>query len=73
MTTAAIVLGVLPLVTASGAGAEGRFNMGQVILTGIALGTFFTLFVVPAMYMFLTADHAPKLINTENPDISQAD
>jgi len=58
MTTAAMVLGVLPLVTASGAGAVGRFNMGLVIMTGIAIGTLFTLFVVPAMYMLLAAEHA---------------
>ncbi len=57
MTTAAMVLGVLPLVTASGAGAAGRFNMGLVIMTGIAIGTLFTLFVVPAMYLFLAAEH----------------
>ncbi|MEJ2182629.1 MAG: efflux RND transporter permease subunit [Nitrospirota bacterium] len=60
MTTAAMVLGVLPLVTASGAGAEGRFNMGLVIMTGIAIGTFFTLFVVPSMYMMLGAAHAAR-------------
>jgi multidrug efflux pump len=60
MTTAAMVLGVLPLVTASGAGAAGRFNMGLVIMTGIAIGTLFTLFVVPAMYMFLAAEHTGK-------------
>jgi multidrug efflux pump len=60
MTTAAMVLGVLPLVTASGAGAVGRFNMGLVIMTGIAIGTLFTLFVVPAMYMLLATDHAKK-------------
>jgi multidrug efflux pump len=55
-----MVLGVLPLVTASGAGAVGRFNMGLVIMAGIAIGTLFTLFVVPAMYMFLATDHARK-------------
>ncbi len=60
MTTAAMVLGVLPLVTASGAGAVGRFNMGLVIATGISIGTLFTLFVVPAMYMFLATDHAER-------------
>jgi multidrug efflux pump len=49
MTTAARMLGVLPLVSASGAGAVGRFNMGLVIATGIFIGTLFTLFVVPAM------------------------
>ncbi|HEV2681562.1 MAG TPA: efflux RND transporter permease subunit, partial [Rhodanobacter sp.] len=57
MTTAAMVLGVLPLVIASGAGAAGRFNMGLVISTGLAIGTIFTLFVVPAFYMLLAADH----------------
>jgi multidrug efflux pump len=58
MTTAAMVLGVIPLVLASGAGAVGRFNMGLVIAAGIAIGTLFTLFVVPAIYLLLAADHA---------------
>lgn len=53
MTTAAMVLGVLPLITASGAGAVSRFNIGLVIATGISIGTLFTLYVVPAMYVFL--------------------
>ncbi|WP_440225095.1 efflux RND transporter permease subunit [Dokdonella sp. MW10] len=57
MTTAAMVLGVLPLVIASGAGAAGRFNMGLVITTGLTIGTIFTLFVVPAFYMLLAEDH----------------
>jgi len=60
MTTAAMVLGVVPLVLASGAGAEGRFNMGLVIMSGISIGTLFTLFVVPAMYMLLATDHAKQ-------------
>src|SRR5438067_2152399 len=57
MTTAAMVLGVIPLVIASGAGAAGRFAMGLVIATGRSIGTLFTLFVVPAFYMLLAADH----------------
>ena len=57
MTTAAMVLGVVPLVIASGAGAAGRFNMGLVIAAGLSIGTLFTLFVVPAFYMLLAADH----------------
>jgi multidrug efflux pump len=60
MTTAAMALGVVPLVIASGAGAAGRFNMGLVIMSGIAIGTLFTLFVVPAMYMILGAEHARR-------------
>jgi len=57
MTTAAMVLGVVPLITASGAGAVSRFNMGLVIAAGLAIGTLFTLFVVPAVYMLIAADH----------------
>ncbi|ACC76597.1 efflux RND transporter permease subunit [Paraburkholderia caribensis] len=60
MTTAAMVLGVLPLVIASGAGAAGRHAMGLVIFSGLSIGTLFTLFVVPAMYMLLGADHHLK-------------
>ena len=62
MTTAAMVLGIMPLVFASGAGAAGRYNMGLVITTGIAIGTLFTLFVVPAMYLFLATDHARQMV-----------
>jgi multidrug efflux pump len=57
MTTAAMVLGVIPLVTASGAGAVSRFQMGAVIASGLSIGTLFTLFVVPAVYLLLAADH----------------
>jgi multidrug efflux pump len=60
MTTAAMVLGVVPLVIAAGAGAAGRHAMGLVIFSGMSIGTLFTLFVVPAMYMWLGADHHRK-------------
>ncbi len=60
MTTAAMVLGVMPLIFASGAGAASRYNMGLVIASGLTIGTFFTLFVVPAFYMLLGADHHKK-------------
>ncbi|WP_315806660.1 MULTISPECIES: efflux RND transporter permease subunit [unclassified Bradyrhizobium] len=53
MTTAAMVLGVIPLITASGAGAVSRYNMGLVIATGLAIGTLFTLFVVPVAYALI--------------------
>jgi len=57
MTSASMVVGVVPLLIATGAGAMGRYAMGLVIFTGISIGTLFTLFVVPAMYMFLGAEH----------------
>lgn len=59
MTTAAMVLGVIPLILASGAGAASRFNLGLVIATGLAIGTLFTLYVVPAAYVFIAARRVP--------------
>jgi multidrug efflux pump len=64
MTTAAMVLGVVPLIFASGAGAASRFNMGLVIGSGLSIGTVFTLFVLPAVYLAIAARHAaPKATN----------
>jgi len=57
MTTAALVLAMVPLLIATGAGAASRFSMGLVIATGMTIGTAFTLFVVPAMYLYLARDH----------------
>ncbi|MGP8155172.1 MAG: efflux RND transporter permease subunit [Smithella sp.] len=67
MTTAAMVLGVMPLVFASGAGAAGRYNMGLVITTGIAIGTLFTLFVVPAIYLLMAHDLHSKQVGDGEP------
>ena len=72
MTTAAMVLGVVPLITASGAGAVSRFNMGLVIATGLSIGTLFTLFVVPAMYMLLAAEHAARTVSETTADEASA-
>jgi len=58
MTTAAMVLGVVPLIIATGAGALSRFAMGLVIASGIAIGTLFTLFMVPSVYVMLAGDHS---------------
>ncbi len=57
MTTAAMVLGVMPLVFASGAGAVSRQHIGLIIATGMTVGTLFTLFVVPTAYTFIARDH----------------
>lgn len=57
MTTAAMVLGVVPLIFASGAGAASRYNLGLVIATGLAIGTLFTLYVVPAAYVLIGQTH----------------
>ncbi|GGE97661.1 efflux RND transporter permease subunit [Stappia taiwanensis] len=53
MTTGAMVLGVIPLVLAEGAGAAARYSIGLVIASGMSVGTIFTLFVVPMFYMYV--------------------
>ncbi len=63
MTTAAMVLGVLPLIYATGAGAVSRFSIGLVIAAGIAIGTLFTLFVVPAVYLLIGQNHSKLAAN----------
>lgn len=65
MTSIATVLGVVPLIIASGAGAESRYSIGLVIATGISIGTLFTLFVVPAMYMLLAEDLSKRATESE--------
>jgi multidrug efflux pump len=60
MTTGAMVLGAVPLALAHGAGAESRQQIGWVIVGGLLLGTFLTLFVIPAAYTLLArGGHAP--------------
>ncbi len=60
MTTGAMVAGLIPLVVASGPGAASRQSIGVVIVAGLAIGTLFTLFVLPVIYTFLASDHAAK-------------
>lgn len=59
MTTAAMVFGIMPLLFATGAGAVSRFNIGLVITVGMAIGTLFTLFVIPVMYSTLASKEQP--------------
>ncbi len=65
MTTAAMVLGVAPLILASGAGAAARFNMGLVIAGGLSIGTLFTLFVHPAVVLLIASEHPAHLRKKE--------
>ncbi|MCQ9156788.1 efflux RND transporter permease subunit [Acidomonas methanolica] len=63
MTSAAMVLGVSPLLAATGAGAGSRFVMGLVLASGLSIGTVFTLFAVPAFYMLLGAPDKSANVN----------
>jgi hydrophobe/amphiphile efflux-1 (HAE1) family protein len=60
MTTAAMVVGMVPLLTAHGAGAASRFAIGLVIAAGMTIGTLFTLFVTPVVYTYVARDHAAR-------------
>ncbi|MCB1659925.1 MAG: efflux RND transporter permease subunit, partial [Pseudomonadales bacterium] len=57
MTTAAMVLGAIPLAMAVGAGAEVRHPIGWVIVGGMTIGTVFTLFVIPCLYLLIGRVH----------------
>jgi len=61
MTTVSMIVAMVPLLLASGPGAVSRFHIGLVIATGLGIGTLFTLFVVPAVYMLLGQTHAAGL------------
>jgi multidrug efflux pump len=69
MTTAAMVVGLVPLLLASGAGAASRFSIGIVIVMGMAIGTLFTLFVLPTFYTMLATDHREVKRTTRHKEI----
>ncbi|WP_111494331.1 efflux RND transporter permease subunit [Marinobacter bohaiensis] len=57
MTSLALIVAMVPLLIAVGPGAQSRFAIGLTIATGLGIGTFFTLFVLPAFYVLLAKDH----------------
>jgi multidrug efflux pump len=66
MTTVATVAGHFPLVLVTGAGAIARNSIGLVLVAGMAIGTLFTLFIVPSIYMLIAKDHtAERRIESE--------
>ena len=71
MTTAAMVLGVMPLVLAEGAGAISRYNIGLVVTVGLSIGTLFTLFVIPVMYSLIAKEFDSEL-ETERLAVTQS-
>ncbi len=63
MTTVSMIVAMFPLLLASGPGAVSRFHIGLTIATGLGIGTLFTLFVVPAVYLLLARDHQQLAAN----------
>src|SRR5579871_3138273 len=73
MTTAAMVTGLIPLLTASGAGASSRFSIGLVVVAGMSIGTLFTLFVLPAVYVSVATDHRARATSQRAKEIEELD
>lgn len=73
MTTGATVMGHLPLVLVTGAGAEARNSIGIILVAGMIIGTAFTLFILPSVYLWLASTHAPlasaDAADTANPAV----
>jgi multidrug efflux pump len=65
MTTVATVMGHFPLTLVSGPGASARNSIGIVLVGGMTIGTFFTLFVVPALYVLIAAEH--RVLDEDEP------
>ncbi|KTD24481.1 efflux RND transporter permease subunit [Legionella maceachernii] len=63
MTTLAMILGALPLALASGAGGESRQQLGLVIISGMMVGTFFSLYIVPLAYLIISKKSVPLTAN----------
>jgi len=77
MTTAATVVGHFPLVLATGPGAGARNSIGIVLVSGMIIGTLFTLFVVPSIYVLVARTHraeaeAPADNLVRIPDLAEA-
>jgi multidrug efflux pump len=72
MTTAAMVAGLLPLLFASGAGAGSRFALGLVVVSGMSIGTLFTLFVLPTVYTWIATDHRAAANSPRARDLAMA-
>jgi multidrug efflux pump len=71
MTTAATVMGHFPLVLAKGPGAGARNSIGIMLVSGMIIGTLFTLFVVPSIYVLVARTHSRESI--EEGDVESAD
>ena len=73
MTTAAMVTGLIPLLTATGAGAASRFSIGLVVVSGMVIGTLFTLFVLPAVYVAIATNHRANAESQRTREIADFD
>ncbi|MFI3256120.1 MAG: efflux RND transporter permease subunit [Psittacicella sp.] len=61
MTTAAMVAGLIPLLYGFGPTTVAKFSIGIVLIAGLSIGTLFTLFVLPVLYLLIATRHKPKV------------
>src|SRR5262249_58045659 len=73
MTTVATVVGHFPLTLVTGAGAVARNSIGIVLVGGLTIGTFLTLFIVPTVYVLIAKDHGKERAAVEQPEASGED
>jgi len=73
MTTVATIAGNFPLTLVSGAGAAARNSIGIVLVSGMTIGTLFTLLVVPSIYMLIARDHSTELAAAREADVPRQD
>jgi multidrug efflux pump len=67
MTSVSLIVAMVPLLVATGAGAVSRFHIGLTIAAGLGIGTFFTLFILPAFYILMAKDHGHDRAEPEQP------
>jgi multidrug efflux pump len=65
MTTGATIAGHFPLTLVTGAGAAARNSIGLVLVGGMAIGSLFTLFIIPSIYMLIAKDHSKDRVHEE--------
>ena len=68
MTTVATVVGHFPLTLVTGPGASARNSIGLVLVSGMAIGTLFTLFVIPSLYVLIAKDHSKEVAKEHEVD-----